>query len=77
MNDADLEMLELEAVGDAIWKAERTGRCCHSSAVSYRSPAYYPEQEGLRPGQLRCRDCHQVFLSDADWDEARVDAIDL
>lgn len=68
--DADLEMAEMDRVGDAVAAAERAGVCHHSSAVRYRSPVAYDDQIGLRPGQLRCRYCQQVFASDQDWLQA-------
>jgi hypothetical protein len=85
--DVDLEMAAMAAVGDAIAAARNAGRCAHQSAVGYLSPPCYPEQEGLRPGQLRCTDpfpggapegwrgCGAVFDGDDDWDNAMNDAI--
>jgi hypothetical protein len=69
--DADMEMTEMVAAGNAIARARKAGRCCHTSAVGYISPAVYPEQEGLKPGQSRCTEgCGAVFESDQDWYEA-------
>lgn len=70
--DADLELAEGAAMGDAIHAARQRGVCPHQSAVAYRKPPAYPAQEGLRPGQLRCTDpdpggCGRVFDSDEDW----------
>ena len=62
MNDADLEMLELEAVGDAIWKAEQAGRCCHTSAKGFRA--------------MTCTSgCGQTWASEDEWLAAMDEAI--
>jgi hypothetical protein len=48
--DADLEMAEMDAVGDTIAAARKTGRCLHMSAQGYLPG----DDRGIRPGQLRC-----------------------
>lgn len=74
--DADIEQAEFEAEGNRIAALRRRGVCTHDSGVSYRDPAVYPEQEGLKPGQLRCTDgCGRVFNSEADWHDARNEAL--
>ena len=74
--DADAEMASMTRVGNAMARAERAGRCTHGSAVGYRKPAVYPEQEGLTPGQSRCTGgCGQVFDSDDAWYAAMDAAI--
>lgn len=74
--DADLEQAAWEREGRAVRAAQRAGRCTHGSAVGYRKPAYYPEQEGLRPGEHRCTaGCGEVFASDADWHRAITRAV--
>jgi hypothetical protein len=66
--DADLEMAEMAAAGNALHAARKAGRCVHAGAVGYLPDPVYPEQVGLKPGQLRCTDgCGQVFASDEDW----------
>ena len=66
------ERIEQELVA----RAQRAGRCCHTSSVGYRDPPFYPEQEGLRPGELCCTSgCGRVFASDRDWYIAINDAI--
>jgi hypothetical protein len=78
-HDAADEMAEGARIGNAIARAERRGICTHGSAVSYRKPPAHPEQEGLKPGQLRCTKgtggCTRVFDSDADWYRAMDDAV--
>jgi hypothetical protein len=75
--DADIQMAEMAAVGNAIARARKAGRCAHQGAVSYRAEPCYPEQEGLRPGQSRCTDgCKAVFGSDDDWYAAMDAALD-
>lgn len=78
-HEVDAEMAELAAAGDALWAARRAGRCVHASTVGYLSSPVYPEQRGLRPGQLRCTDpapggaadggrgCGAVFDGDDAW----------
>lgn len=74
--DADLEQAEMERAGAAIWAAKQRGICTHSGAVSYLDPPLYPEQVGLRPGQLRCTDgCNRLFDSEEDWFAAMEEAI--
>jgi hypothetical protein len=74
--EADAEQAELEAAGVAIARARARGVCTHGSVVGYRNPPFYPEQEGLQPGQLRCTDgCGAVFDSDEAWSLAMDEAI--
>jgi hypothetical protein len=74
--DADMEMAEMAAVGNAIARARRAGRCAHQSSVGYLPKPVYPEQEGLKPGQSRCTEgCGRVFDSDEDWYAAMDAAI--
>jgi hypothetical protein len=83
--DVGLEMAEMTAAGDALHAARAAGRCVHASAVGYVSPPVYPEQHGLRPGQVACTDgpvkadglrgCGEVFASDEAWGVAMDDAI--
>lgn len=79
--DADLEMAEMAAVGNAIWAGRKAGRCMHQSAVGYNRGVFHrPEQEGLKKqGQLACTDhtggCNAVWESDEDWYAAMDDAI--
>lgn len=76
-SDADIEQAEWQALGASIGRLRARGVCLHLSAIAYRSPALYPEQVGLLPGQVRCTDgCGTVFASDAAWDEAMRDALD-
>jgi hypothetical protein len=69
--DADLEMAEGAAVGNAIAAAQRRGVCCHTSTAGYIRPAVYPEQEDLKPGQLACTEhtggCARVFEGTDEW----------
>lgn len=76
--DADIEKWEMEQVGNAIHKLEAAGICTHQSAVgvSASGEIFYPEQVGLKRGQLRCHGCKEVFDSDEDWDYARHYAIE-
>jgi hypothetical protein len=75
--DADLEMAEMDAAGDAIAAARKTGRCPHLSAQGYLPG----EDRGITPGQLRCTDggrgCGAVFQSDDDWYAAMDEAVGL
>jgi hypothetical protein len=54
-HEADMEQAEMEAAGNAIARAERAGICTHGSAAGYHNPPLYPEQAGLKPGQLATR----------------------
>lgn len=73
--DADLEMAELTAAGDAAAAARAAGRCAHGSAVGYLPVPVYPEQVDLKPGQLRCTEgCQRVFADDDEWYGAMADA---
>ena len=75
--DVDQEMADMDAVGDAIARVRRTGRCLHLSAVGYNPKPHRPEQEGLKPGELRCTEgCGRVFTSDDDWYVGMDDAVE-
>lgn len=70
ISDADLEMMEAEIIGHGIAARQKQGICCHLSAVGWVGEVIYPEQEGLLPGQVRCRDgCGMLFSSDEEWQE--------
>jgi hypothetical protein len=73
--DADLEQWEMEQTGAVIDAQRRRGICCHLSVMQYRNPPFYPEQEGLKPGQCICTDgCGKVFDTEDDWHDARHEA---
>jgi hypothetical protein len=75
--DADIEQYEMEQVGNAIYRAEQRGICTHGSAVGYLPDPVYPEQEELKPGELKCtKGCGRVFENDAAWYDAMDAAID-
>jgi hypothetical protein len=77
ISDADLEMAEAAEIGAAIHARQKQGICCHLSAVGYVGRVIYPEQEGLLPGQVRCRDgCGTVFASDEEWQETMMQTIE-
>lgn len=78
--DADLEMAELAAAGDAVSRARKAGRCPHQGAAGYSGGPRSAQQEGLKIGQLRCIDdgqmgCGQIFESDEDWYAAMDEAM--
>lgn len=77
--DADMQMAEMQRVGNAIDAARKAGHCTHQSVVGYAGQVYYPEQEGLQPGQVACTEhvngCKAVFESDDAWFEAMKNAI--
>lgn len=76
---ADEEIAEMEAAGNAIAAARRAGKCAHQGAVGYSGGERTAQQEGLKPGQLRCNDggkgCGRVFGSDEGWYEAMDEAM--
>ena len=74
--DADLEMAELAAAGNAVAAARRADRCPHQSSVGYSGGPRSVQQEGMKRGQVRCTDkCGQTFGSDEEWYEAMEEAI--
>jgi hypothetical protein len=75
IRDADIEMAEMHEVGNRIAALERQGVCVHTSWFGYHRPIYYPEQEGLRPGQVRCAHCKTIFDSEDDLLEAYGEAL--
>lgn len=80
IQDADIEMLELDETARHIQALERRGICTHGRAVglSESGRIFYPEQVGLKPGQVRCiTGCGQVFESDEDWQEEMYAVLDL
>ncbi len=54
--DADIEMAELEAMGNLIHRLNAKGICTHEGTG-----------RGPEPGTRQCGDCHEVFASDEDW----------
>lgn len=76
--DADVLQAEMNRRGNHLAALEKRGICTHSSAAGYRNPPIYPEQKGLKPGQLRCtkgtNGCKRVFDSDEDW-HAEMEAL--
>lgn len=73
--DADFEMRELEEAAAQATSQRKRGICQHLSAVGYLPTPVYPEQVGLKPGEVVCTDgCGQVFVSDDAWFEAMRDA---
>lgn len=74
--DADLEMAEMAAAGNAVAVARRAGRCPHMSSQGYSGGPRSVQQEGLKRGQVRCTDkCGRVFGSDEEWYEAMEEAM--
>lgn len=65
--DADLEMAEMAAAGNAVTAARRAGECAHQGTMGYLPG----EDRGLKRGQLKCNDggsgCGRVFASDEAW----------
>lgn len=75
--DADMEMAEMDRIGNATAAAQRAGRCTHGSAQGYPGGPRTPQQEGLAPGQLRCTaGCGAVFADDEDWYGATDEALE-
>ena len=76
--DADIEMAEAARYADRIEALRKRGVCGHGSAVAglASGEVFYPEQEGLKPGQVACTEhtggCVAVFDSDDAWDAARM-----
>ncbi|ATM24508.1 hypothetical protein SMD44_p10009 (plasmid) [Streptomyces alboflavus] len=71
---ADLEQAEMEAQGDRLYAHEQAGFCTHQSAVGYLTVPFYPEQEGLRPGEYRCTGgCGSLFRNETEWVDASRD----
>jgi hypothetical protein len=82
--DADIELAEMEALGNRVAYLEANGVCTHGATLGHgdgngplEGGLYYPEQAGIKPGQQRCRDCGELFESDEDWAEARAEALQL
>ncbi|MEV6527382.1 hypothetical protein AB0M43_36210 [Longispora sp. NPDC051575] len=74
MNDSDIQQADLDVAGDRIHRLRRSGWCAHPRAVSYLDVPVYVEQQGLRPGQVRCTTgCRTVFADDAAWIRAQND----
>lgn len=74
--DADLEQAEWNRLGRLVDAAHAAGRCTHGSTVGYLAKPFYPEQEGLKPGESRCTSgCGRVFTSNAELLRAAQEAI--
>jgi len=73
--DADFEMREMEEVGRQMTAQRKRGVCQHASAVGFTGTVNYPEQEGLRTGELRCTEgCARVFADQDAWFDAMESA---
>ncbi|MEU2043719.1 hypothetical protein [Nocardia niwae] len=48
--------------------------CPHYSGYGYRNPPAYPQQAGLKPGQMWCHDCGSVVPDPAEV-QHRLDAM--
>lgn len=81
--DADIEQAQAIQDSNHIDRQRAKGICMHNSVVGgghngqgpLEGGAYYPEQIGLKPGQMRCTEgCGEIFESDEDWHDAREDA---
>jgi hypothetical protein len=71
ITDADIEMLEMEAAGNAIAAAKRAGRCPH--AAQQAACAARPD---LKAGHAQCLDCGTVAAAvvlDAEYDDIMAD----
>lgn len=72
--DADFEMRELAEEGARIAQLRKAGICTHESWVGLPASGevFYPEQEDLKPGQVRCTDlCKALFDTEDELFEAR------
>lgn len=75
--DADMEMAAMAREGNRASYHRARGICQHGSAVGHRSPAIYPAQQLLLPGESACTEgCGAIFPSDEAWVEAMRDARD-
>lgn len=74
--DADIEQAQMVTEGNRLHRLRQSGMCLHSSAVSLpdSGEVFYPEQEGLQPGQVACTEhtggCNAVFPSQDAWFQA-------
>lgn len=74
--DADLEQAQWTAEANRLHALRNQGVCTHSSSVSLPDSGeiFYPEQEGLKPGEVACTEhtggCTAVFPSQDAWFEA-------
>lgn len=75
--DADLEQADLEREGRHIARLAAAGICTHGAwvGVSASGEVFYPEQEGLQPGQVRCSDCKRLFDTEDDLLDARKEVL--
>jgi len=63
--EADLLMAQYEQEAREMSALRRKGQCLHQSSLGYVSPAVYPEQEKMKPGQVLCREgCGKLFDSE-------------
>ena len=75
--DADMEAADYASAARRAENVRAAGECPHLSTVGYVGRVFYPAQEGLTPGQVRCTDgCGRVFASDEEWLEAMTEAMD-
>ena len=78
IQEADILMAEYAAEAADFQAARDAGRCTHNSTVGLpdSGKVYYPEQEGLKPGQVACTSgCGEVFDDEDDWYDAMMAAV--
>lgn len=69
IQEADILMAQYAEEARAGERARAAGLCTHNSWVgaSRSGEIFYPEQEGLKPGEVVCTDgCGRKFASDED-----------
>ena len=75
ITDADILTGEYVAAAAAAESLRVAGECPHASTVGVGRLVTLPAAVGLLPGQVRCTDrCGRVFDSEAEWEEAYLDA---
>jgi hypothetical protein len=77
--DADIEQMEMEQLGNRIARLKEQGVCTHGSGVtrSKTGEVFSPEQEGLVGEQSACTEgCGKVFDTFEDQMAAHRDVID-
>ena len=75
VQDADLEFAEMVRESNRLAAVRRSGVCIHSATCGLpdNGKIYYAEQVGLKPGQIACFDCDEVWESREDYLSALMD----
>lgn len=72
MNDADIQMAQIQSLANHESRLRKKGICAHGYRQGY-TPTCRPD---LKPGQVQCLDCKAIFNSEEEVNDARREALE-